>query len=204
MAHESKPVSKFRAYLTFLLGLSAALAQSGCEGKPRGGQAELQTSAERSEGKTPDGTLLHLTLTGYNYSNRYIDQFSVNGNGGGNLFVSGPTSGGGGSICCVRRVKGATRPVKVRWQSSACMYSEKASSGSEVFSRIHNYFTEAQVEVTFDNSDHPKYFEVHFYPDGHVEAAMTKEASNPRLVLSKQREDRSSFPRCPNDKNPEQ
>ena len=29
-----------------------------------------------------------LTLHGYNYTNRYIDSYSINGQGGGNLFLS--------------------------------------------------------------------------------------------------------------------
>jgi hypothetical protein len=70
-----------------------------------------------------DGERVNLTITGFNYTSRYIDEFSVNGQGGGNLYVSGPTSGGGGSICCVSYVKGAAAPrIIVRWQSGGCMY----------------------------------------------------------------------------------
>ena len=31
----------------------------------------------------------------------------------------------------------------------------------------------------------PKYLEVHFYPDGHIEVAATREASPPRLKLER-------------------
>jgi hypothetical protein len=42
-----------------------------------------------------------LAIEGYNYTNRFIDSFTVtdeDGNGawGGNVFLSSPTSGGGG------------------------------------------------------------------------------------------------------------
>lgn len=39
-----------------------------------------------------------LTIEGYNYTDDYIDQFTVNGQGGGNLYLSTPTSGGGGGL----------------------------------------------------------------------------------------------------------
>jgi len=35
-----------------------------------------------------------LGITGYNYTNRYIDGFSVNGQGGGNVLISEDHAGG--------------------------------------------------------------------------------------------------------------
>ena len=63
------------------------------------------------------GEFVSLTITGYNYTNKYIDEFFVDGNGGLNLFVSSATSGGGGSVRCVKYIIGATlwKP-EIRWQ----------------------------------------------------------------------------------------
>jgi hypothetical protein len=66
----------------------------------------------------------------------------------------------------------------------------------------HSFFREIRVKVDPRLPDDPQEFEVHFYPDGHVEAAITDGSSSPRLVYSKGREDRSEFPRCPNEKEP--
>lgn len=155
--------------------------------------------------KAPIGTVIGLTLYGYNYTNRYIDEFSVDGVGGGNLFVSGESSGGGKSTCCVSYITGpGDWKVKVRWQTDACTYDERTWSNGEKHSDIYSYFKEADVLVDPHVPDHPAYFEVHFYPDGHVEAAITEHASPPRLKLSKSREDRSLYRQCPNDKKPKE
>ncbi|MES2117682.1 MAG: DUF3304 domain-containing protein [Pseudomonadota bacterium] len=154
--------------------------------------------------KPPMGTKVALTLTGYNYTNRYIDTFSVDGAGGGNLFVSHGASGGGGSVCCVSYVTGArARKVSVRWQTGACTFGEYTNSSGVKYHEIHSFFKEVEVQIDPRIPDQPAYFEVHFYPDGHVEAAITEHASPPRLLLSKDREDRSHYPQCPNDKEPE-
>ena len=159
---------------------------------------------EKPRVKAPMGTRIELTLEGYNYTNRYIDEFSVDGNGGGNLFVSGENSGGGGSVCCVSLISGAhARKVKVRWQTDACTYDEQTYSNGEKNSNTYRIFKEVEVQVDPHIPDYPAYFEVHFYPDGHVEAAITEHASPPRLKLSKSREDRSPYRQCPNDKKPE-
>lgn len=44
-------------------------------------------SATQTPAKVPMGTSLQLTLTGYNYTNRYIDSFEVDGVGGGNMLT---------------------------------------------------------------------------------------------------------------------
>jgi hypothetical protein len=153
----------------------------------------------------PPGTRLNLTLIGYNYTNRYIDGFSANGQGGGNLYVSGPTSGGGSSVCCVRYVQGtAARDVIVRWQSGGCMFRASGVFTDGSTQLAHGFYRELKVKVDPRIPKSPEYFEVHFYPDGHVEAAITDSPSSPRLVYSKDRADRSDFPRCPNDKEPKQ
>jgi hypothetical protein len=61
-------------------------------GAPASIASELKAGAPRHHA---------LAIVGYNYTERYIDSFHVNGQGGGNLYVSGPTAGGGSSACCV-------------------------------------------------------------------------------------------------------
>ncbi|MES2757092.1 MAG: DUF3304 domain-containing protein [Pseudomonadota bacterium] len=151
------------------------------------------------------GTRLSLALVGFNYTSRYIDTFSVNGQGGGNLYVSSPTSGGGGTVCCVSYVQG--RPageVTVRWQSGGCMFRVPGGLTDGRTHLAHSYFREIKVKVDPRIANSPQNFEVHFYPDGHVEAAITDGRSSPRLIFSKSRADRSEFPRCPNEEEPKQ
>jgi hypothetical protein len=145
-----------------------------------------------------------LGLVGYNYTNRHIDSFTVNGHGGGNLYVSSPTSGGGGTACCVAYRPGtALNTVTVRWQSGACYYHVRGTSSDEVYDTYHQFYKEAEVTVADDIPAEAKYMEVHFYPDGSVKAAVTGSASPPRILLRKAREDNSTYPRCPGDRKPE-
>jgi hypothetical protein len=145
-----------------------------------------------------------LTITSYNYTNRYIDEFFVNGQGGGNVFVSTETSGGGKGTCCVMYTPGLPPPktVRVRWQASGCTYYG-VDSGGERYSRGHSFFKEVDVPVDPNVPANPKNFEVHFYPDGHVEAAITDSMSPPRLKLPADRSDRSNLPDCPGGNKPE-
>lgn len=175
----------FGRWLCLLFVVPALLA---CKGKLESAQSE---------------SIVSLSLTGYNYTNRYIDDFSFDGLGGGNLFVSGPNGGGGGSVCCVRYVVGADAwTADIRWQVDACTYGERTFSDGTKHHDIHRIYKEAKVKIDPRIPANPKYLEVHFYPDGHVEAAMTQESSAPRLALSKDREDKSQFKQCPNDREP--
>jgi hypothetical protein len=168
-------------------------------------QAPNAPPAEKPAAKAPIGTRMQLGLVGYNYTNRYIDTFDVDGQGGGNLFVSGPGGGGGGTACCVNYRSGvSTWEVTVRWQIGACIFNERTDGEGGKHHDTHSFFKEVKVQVDPNIPDQPRYFEVHFYPDGHVEAAITEHASPPRLVLAEDREDRSHYPRCPNGKEPKE
>lgn len=148
------------------------------------------------------GARIELALTGYNYTDRYIDQFEVDGQGGGNIAVSGPNTAGNGSTCCVSYRSGAgTWKAKIRWQADACTYNERWSHG-EKFSNTYSYFKEIEVEVDPKIPDFPRYFEVHIYSDGHVEGAITEHESKARLTLSKERENKSDYTGCPDGKKP--
>ena len=145
-----------------------------------------------------------LALVGYNYTNRHIDSFTVDGQGGGNLYVSSPTSGGGGTACCVEYWPGTrVNTVTIRWQSGACYYHASSPSSPDIYDIYYQFYKEREVTVADDVPADAKYMEVHFFPDGSVKAAVTASTSRPRLLLRKDREDHSTYPRCPNDKKPE-
>jgi hypothetical protein len=149
------------------------------------------------------GTSRGLALHGYNYTDRSIDGFSVNGQSGGNLRLSGPGGGGGGSVCCVNYTAGEkVDTVTVRWQVAACIVEEGRASDGQMSQHTHNFFKEVEVKVDPAIPTDPHNFEVHFYPDGHIEAAITKEYSRPRIKLDKNRPNKSEYPRCPNGKEP--
>ena len=111
---------------------------------------------------------------GYNYTDTYIDSFEVDGAGGGNLAVSTPDSPGGGHTCCAR-VSSGTPPTK---------------GFTIVWTRDRKRWCELTAYLTEPVPIEPRYLEVHFYPDGHIELAATQEASPPRLQL-----DRASYAR---------
>lgn len=181
--------------LIFFIHSLGACSQSLSSESPKGVSEPIPAS----------GTKVALTLVGYNYTNRSIGIFSVNGAGGGNLRVSTPTSGGGGSACCVTYVVGIN-PLRVfvRWQSDACTYNNEIYSNGERGYEIYRYFKEAEIDVNPSIPARPAYLEVHFYPDGHLEAAITAEDSAPRLKLNKAREDKTPYRKCPNDERPEE
>jgi hypothetical protein len=78
-----------------------------------------------------------------------------------------------------------------------------SSTSDEIYDNYYTFYKEREVTVADDIGSRAKYMEVHFYPDGSVKAAVTASASPPRLLLSKERKDKSKYPRCPNDKKPE-
>jgi hypothetical protein len=120
----------------------------------------------RGKEMTKDGTDARMvTVYGYNYTDLYIDGFSVDGQGGSNLAVSTPTAGGSKHVCCVmvRPNQKFVNPVTIRW------------------TRDRKQWCELDVKLNEPAPANPEYFEVHFYQDGHVEAAVTEKASEPRV-----------------------
>lgn len=197
-------VSSIRSALA-LVAFSAAGLLSGCERIKSNSVTGEHIPAPSSAGPMDSSKVFKLTLVGYNYTNRYIDDYSVNGTSGANLDVSGPGGGGGKTICCgIAYVPSnlVKQTVKVRWQSAGCVFSTKSTISGEVFDTIHHFFKEAEVELDTQGAHNPKYLEIHIYPDGTVKAAVTDEESAPRLLLDEARKDRSHYPRCQNDKDP--
>lgn len=186
-------------WMVFIFYFSLVIALSACH-KKMDAAGNYQSNSE----KFSIGKDLPLTISGYNYTDRYIDLFSVNDNSGGNLFISGPNGGGGGSVCCISYISGVKDwSVTIRWQADACFFNQERDVRGIEHQRIHSFFKEIKVKVDPNIPNRPKYFEVHFYPDGHVEAALTESSSAPRLILSKDRENKKNYPQCPGNKNPD-
>lgn len=147
---------------------------------------------------------LLLGLVGYNYTNRTIEEYSVDGISGGDISKSSPTSGGGGTTCCVRLPKElqGTVQVTVRWQVDGCRYLMRDSDGKTEEVR-HFFYRKEEVNVIIPSGKAVAYLETHFYPNGRPQVRVTEHMSLPALALDKKRPDRSHFPRCKNDQKPE-
>jgi hypothetical protein len=154
----------------------------------------------------PVARTIDLSINGFNYTDYYIDHFTVNGNGGGNVFLSTPTAGGGGTSCCITYYPGRSLPfkVKVGWTANPCTYF-KTNSDNEVFEKTRWQWKEKEVMVHGPVPAEPQHFEVHFYPDGRIEAAITDRDSPPRLRLDEDSPSRlkakaKGYPKCSHEK----
>lgn len=123
-----------------------------------------------------------LGVFGYNYTDRAVANFSVNGAGGGNVELSTPTAGGGKTMCCVVMDRDTKTPfwVDVKYQMDAL----EAYPPRTVIESAGPYKT-VRVKVTGPIPPDPSYLEIHFYPDGHIEGAISGRdgPSPPRLKL---------------------
>src|SRR5574343_1907958 len=107
------------------------------------------------------GDTRSVTLVGYNYTDRPIGGFSVNGVGGSNVAVL-HKEGGGGMSCCVDVTVGQT--VKIKWRYHRTKKQREA--GMPIEDR------ETTAMVPLPQRPEANYLEVHFYPDHHVELAL--------------------------------
>lgn len=159
-----------------------ALSTTGCVAS----SADALPAGDRTVGSQYEGTsssqVQGLLIQGYNYTDTHIDSFTVNGVGGGNVYVSSPTTGGGGSVCCYSLDPRSRAQVTIRWAASYCMYATTNKYG-ETYQWRKSLFREAVVPVEGLRIGEASALEVHFYPDGHVEAAITAGHSPPRLKL---------------------
>ena len=193
--------------LATLVSLSVAAVMPACAKTPNAPMSEptAQQDATKSSPAHNASASESLLLQGYNYTDHYIASFSVNGQGGGNIFESSPTSGGSGSVCCVtwRLTSKLPARIKVRWVSGYCMYSETNQYG-RTRDRRRSIWTEQDAFITEAVTSKPRALEVHFYRDGRIEAAVTEGDSPPRLRLPRE-ENRNrpgvsqEFPRCNDD-----
>lgn len=151
------------------------------------------------------GRMTSLAIVGYNYTNRSIGSLSIDGQGGGNIHVSSPTSGGGGIVCCALYHPDAKiTKVRVRWQSDGCYFSRQYSMSKQMHDVLYRFYKEQDAPLEVLAASDPQYMEVHFYPDGSIKAAITSELSLPRLSLDQRRQEQNPYPRCPNDQEPKE
>lgn len=148
--------------------------------------------------------LTMLGLIAYNYTDRTIASYQINGAGGGDVSLSSLTSGGSGTTCCVQyeMLRKAPIHVLVRWQENGCYFQVKSQASEYVSRQTHYYFKEKEVMVDLMHNGNPTYIETHFYPDGDVRVRITDEISLPQIKLSGRRPDKSNFNRCKNGKKP--
>lgn len=184
-------------------GIVLATSDGGTTWKPQLSAYKPEKSAvEESRSPPPRGSTKNLAVVGYNYTNRYISQFRIDGASGGDVNVSSETGGGGGISCCEHTVIGVPPGMsEVTWAVGACTYDNHPDRDGTNLFHIHHFFKTVKVKVQ-NKPENPNYAEVHFYPDGHVEVTYTETMSDPRLSLSRDREDRSDYPVCPDNKEP--
>jgi Protein of unknown function (DUF3304) len=146
------------------LALSALLGLSAC------GQIAAQNAptAETQVAAQPLGKPVGLAINGFNYTDLYIDGFEVNYQGGGNIYVSTPTSGGGGTVCCVTWRSGSKlpKPIKVRW------------------SRDNKRWCEKIVMLNGPVPANPTAIGVHFMPDGDIQVELSEGYPKVKLKLT--------------------
>lgn len=145
-----------------LLGLCLVLCACKDKSAETAGIAGSQGKADRIE---PVG----LVVYGYNYTDLYIDNFSVAGIGGANIVVSSTDSEGGGGTCCLRWFPGVTLPLPVK----------------VVWTRDGKRSCEKEVMITGPVPAHPQYVVVHFFQDGRIEVELTEKPPGPKLRLER-------------------
>ena len=110
-----------------------------------------------------------VTVIGYNYTERPIYTFSVNGVGASNLFAK-QKYGGGKDSCCIDITVG--QPVEIKWLYDTTEKQYLAGLGEENRSTT--------VIVPPPTVPEAEYLEVHFFPDHHVELYLVKFPSHGR------------------------
>ena len=115
-----------------------------------------------------------LGITGYNYTGRYIDGFSVNGQGGTNM---GAHTNGSGEACCIVWRPGTALPVmmRVEWTYGERWNHIKGQKLQDTESH------QAEVELKGPISKQPAILVVHFYPDNTVEVEVAEDYPEPRI-----------------------
>jgi len=118
-----------------------------------------------------------LGITGYNYTDRYIDRFSVNGQGGTNM---GAHTNGSGESCCIVWRPGTALPVPmfVEWTYGERWNHEKGLKLQDA--ETHR----VEVELKGPVPQNPTVFAIHFYPDNTVQVEVAADYPEPRIKRS--------------------
>lgn len=169
----------------------------------------LLIGAVRADQLVPSGSdggnIRNLSLVGFNYTNRIIESYTVDYASGGDIRLSSLSSGGGGVACCFAYSLDSIDKmlVNVRWQADGCLYLLKSPITNATASIRHLRYQEKLVKVEKRTTGTPEFLEIHIFQDGSVKVFLTSELSAPLLRLNGDRADKSSFPRCKNDKKPQ-
>jgi Protein of unknown function (DUF3304) len=138
---------------------------SGCKpAEPELAVPEASSSAKQASMKPK--AIHGLGLHAYNYTDLPIWSYTVNGAGGGDIRVSGPTNGGSGTSCCGSVPAHLPTTYIVRW------------------SRDDHRWCELAVAFNGPVPADPFNLNTHFYRDGHVEISVSDDSEPPRLKLS--------------------
>ena len=108
-----------------------------------------------------DGLRREVTIKGFNYTDRPVDFFSVNGVWGGNAFA-GRYEGGGGSMCCAVVTIGQS--VSLKWTLGA--------TGPQYDTGVRQDDFKVTAIVPPPQSPDAEYLTVHFFKDGRVELGL--------------------------------
>lgn len=162
-AHPITVMKHKNLFATF--GILFGMALTACPLDSEAQQA-VTPSAKSAESIYPDNRVpkTHsLAIVGYNYNDRYMDSFFVNGQGGGNMGVSWPGSSGQGSICCVNWRDGSKLPKKinVQWVAAYCM-QRRTNSDGETKDWREPVWKSADVDLNGPVPANPQNLEIHF------------------------------------------
>ncbi len=124
-----------------------------------------------------------LKIVGYNYTDRPIAYLSVNGRGGAgvSLSISSSRAGSVGNMLLPHSTK-TPFWLDIKYQKDAL----DSYPPRKIIEPASDYIN-TKVEVTGPVPANPGYVEIHFYPDGHIEAALSGAdgPSPPRLKLER-------------------
>jgi Protein of unknown function (DUF3304) len=133
-----------------------------------------QTPTINPEASPPQsyGPPVSLAINGFNYTDLPVDYFSIGSAGGGNIFVSSPTSGGGKTSCCFtwHPISRLPMPVKVEWMRNI---------------EGKRRWCEKTVQLKGPIPDKPTAFGVHFMQDGDIQVEITQGEADPKLRLAR-------------------
>lgn len=143
----------------------ARIRQMEKAGPPTFQGTRLYTGPHRTPAKMEG-----LTMVGYNYTDTYISDFSVNGAGGGNIEVSSKEHSYGGGTCCAAIPADTPLPltVQIEWKRDGNV-------------------PRCRQTVLLDGPvpADPRYFEVHFYQDGKIKVALSDYPSVPHVLIDR-------------------
>lgn len=118
-----------------------------------------------------------LGISGYNYTDRYIDTFSVNSQGGSNIELSDDESGGGKETCCISLQRNQSLPVLIRVEWTYGYKLDRKTGEIAVPDESHS----AEVELKGPIPKDPHVFLAHFYPDNTVQVEVVSDYPPPRI-----------------------